>query len=404
MLTVFAGGGDAVRRSIGGRQGLTIIASLDDLENAARRKLPPILFQYIKGGSYGEETLAANRTDFSALRLRQRVLRDVSTIDTSVDLLGQRFALPVGLSPVGMAGLYGRRGEAQAVRAAAAANIPFCLSTVSVCSLEEVAATGRPFWFQLYMIKDRAYLESLLHRAAALGVTTLVLTVDLAVTGARYRDVHTGLTGRRTLGQQARIAWGGVTHPTWLWDVWMRGRPHGFGNLVEAIPHARAGSDFYAWIGRNFDASVTWSDLDWVRQRWSGKIVLKGILDAEDAREAVAAGVDAILVSNHGGRQLDGVRSSISALRQISDVIGSDVPLLMDGGVRSGLDVVRGLASGARASFLGRPWAYALAVGGAQGVTRMLDILAAEVRTALALTGCCSAAHVNSALLDVADD
>jgi len=359
-----------------------------------------MLFNYIQGGSYREETLAANRADFCAVTLRQRVLRDVSTLSTRQKIIGREYSLPVALAPVGMGGMYARRGEVQAARAADAAGIPLILSTVSVCSIEEVAAaSGRPIWFQLYMIKDRSYMEVLLARAHQAGVETLVLTVDLAVTGTRYRDVRTGLTGQRSAAQWLRIVAATAMRPGWLYNVYLRGRPLVFGNLVEAIPDARAGSDFYSWIGRNFDPSVTWRDIEWVRQRWPGTIVLKGILDPDDAEEAVAAGTDGIVVSNHGGRQLDGASSTIAALPAIVDRIAGRTSILLDGGVRSGLDVLRALALGAQACLVGRPWAYAVACGGRRGVEQMLAILGNELEVAMALTGCTDVAQAGPDLV-----
>ena len=323
-------------------------ASVQDYRELARRRLPKMFFEYIDGGSYAEVTLGRNVADLEALALRQRVMRDMTTLDMSVEVFGQTMTMPLGLSPVGMAGMYGRRGEVQAAAAAAEAGVPFCLSTVGVCSVEEVAAAGTPPWFQLYMLKDRGYMRELLARAKAAGCHVLVFTVDLPLPGARYRDVRSGFTGASGLSGALNTAWQGVTHPQWLWDVWLHGRPHTLGSVVGAIPQGRSVTDFLSWIAKNFDRSVTWDDLDFVRQVWDGPIVIKGVLDPEDARDAVKAGAQGLVVSNHGGRQLDGVRSSISALPAVVDAVGADLEVFLDGGIRSGLDVLKALSLGER--------------------------------------------------------
>lgn len=375
------------------------IGSVADYRELARRRLPRMFFEYIDGGSYAEQTLRRNVSDLEAIALRQRVLRDMSKLETKVQALGQSFAMPVGLAPVGMAGMYGRRGEVQAARAAAAAGVPACLSTMSICSVEEVAACGTPPWFQLYMLKDRGYMRELLARARDAGCPVLVFTVDLPVAGARYRDVRTGFTGSQE-GLSLRQMWDGLSHPRWMWDVWARGRPHTFGSVAGAVERRGEIKDMLTWIGKNFDRSVTWADLEWVRQTWDGPIVIKGVLDPEDAREAARAGAQGLVVSNHGGRQLDGVRSSISALPRIADAVGGDLEIFMDSGIRSGLDVLKALALGARACFVGRAWAYALAAGGQAGVAGMLAQLRAELAVAMILTGCRSVSEAGPQLLD----
>jgi L-lactate dehydrogenase (cytochrome) len=377
-------------------------ASVADYRELAKRRLPKMFFEYIDGGSYAEVTLERNVADIEALALRQRVMRDMTQLDMSVEVLGQKMAMPIGLSPVGMAGMYARRGEVQAAKAAAVAGVPFCLSTVGVCSVEEVAESGTAPWFQLYMLKDRGYMRELLGRAKAAGCPVLVFTVDLPLPGARYRDIRSGFTGAPPVAGAINTAWQGVTHPEWLWDVWLNGRPHSLGSVSGAIPQGRSVTDFLSWIAKNFDRSVTWADLDFVRQHWDGPIVIKGVLDPEDARDAVRAGAQGLVVSNHGGRQLDGVRSSISALPAVVDAVGGDLEVFMDGGIRSGLDVLKALSLGAKACFIGRAWAYALGAGGRPMVAKMLGTLRAELATAMILTGCNSARDADKLLLDVA--
>jgi len=366
-----------------------IIASVADFREAARRRLPRFLFEYMDGGSYGEVTMRRNAEDLANLALRQRVLRDVSTIDLSTELFGTRQALPVALAPVGLAGLNARRGECQAVRAANRAGVPFTLSTVSACPIDEVArAATAPFWFQLYMIRDRAFMRDLLAQARAAGCNALVFTVDMPVPGSRYRDYHSGLTGTSGWKGAAWRAAQAMVRPDWAWDVGLHGRPHHLGNVAPVLKGDSGIEDFMAWMRNNFDPAISWRDLDFIRAEWDGPLIIKGILDPEDAREAARLGADGIVVSNHGGRQLDGVLSSARALPPIVDAVGDALTVLADGGVRSGLDVVRMLALGARGVLLGRAWAYALAARGEAGVTRMLAIIEAEMRVAMALTGC----------------
>ena len=376
-------------------------ASVADFRERARKRLPNMFFEYIDGGSYAEVTLGRNVADLEAIALRQRVMRDMSRLDMSVQTLGQTMKMPVGLAPVGMAGMYARRGETQAARAAAAAGVPFCLSTVGVCSIEEVAGAGVAPWFQLYMLKDRGYMRELIARAKAVGSPVLLFTVDLPTPGARYRDVRSGFTGATALEAALTQAWDGVTHPGWTWDVFLNGRPHTLGSVTGAVTESRRVTDFLAWISRNFDRSVTWKDIDWVRETWDGPIVLKGILDPADAREAVKVGAQGLVVSNHGGRQLDGVKSSVAALPGIVDAVGGDLEVYMDGGIRSGLDVLKAMALGAKACFVGRAWAYALGAGGEATVTRMLEVLRSELAVAMILTGCANVRDAGRELLDL---
>jgi L-lactate dehydrogenase (cytochrome) len=376
-------------------------ASVADYREAARRRLPRVLFDYIDGGSYAEQTLAANVAEIGALKLRQRVMRDVSQLSTETRLFGQTLSMPVVLSPVGLAGMYARRGEAQAARAAAAAGVPFTLSTVGVCTAAEVAAAaGAPPWFQLYMTRDRGFMADVLASTAALGCPVLVFTVDLPMPGARYRDVRNGMLAT-TPAQRLSQAMDGLAHPGWLWDVQLNGGPHTLGTVADSAKDLKRLVEFMTWIGRNFDTSITWDDIAWVRERWKGPIVLKGVLDLADARIAADLGVDGIVVSNHGGRQLDGAPSSIHALPPIAQAVGGRISVLMDGGVRSGLDVLKAMACGARACLIGRAWAWALGARGEAGVAHMLQILGQELRVAMALTGC---VDVNSASADLLAD
>ncbi len=375
-------------------------ASVMDFREQARRRLPNILFEYIDGGSYAEVTLRRNVADFEAIALRQLVMRDMSALDTSITTLGQTFTMPVGLSPVGMSGMYARRGEVQAARAAKAAGVPVCLSSLAICPVEELARDAIPPWFQLYVLQDRGYTRDLVARAKAAGSPVLILTVDLPLPGARYRDIRSGFTGTSGALNALRQAVDGLCHPAWMWDVWLRGRPHSLGNIEAAVKASGGGDDYLGWIGRNFDRSVTWKDLDWLRGLWDGPIVIKGVLDPADARDALSAGAQGLVVSNHGGRQLDGVSSTISALPRIAQAVGGEMELYLDGGVRSGLDVLKALALGAKACFVGRPMAYALASGGQKAVSQMLEIIRAELLVAMTLTGCARVAEAGPYLLD----
>ena len=372
-------------------------ASVTDYRALARARLPHFLFEYLDGGSFDEVTLARNVADLRAVALRQRVLRDVSAIDLSTELFGGRWAMPVGLGPIGLSGLYARRGEVQAARAAAAAGVPFSLSTLSACSIEEVARAEPGFWFQLYIVKDRGFVADMIARAKAAGCGAILLTVDLAVPGTRYREYRAGMSGSiRNPGSRVLQA---LARPRWAWDVGLKGRPLSFGNLERLLGSGAALADLMGWVGRNFDSSVTWKDVEWVRAQWDGPLVIKGILDPDDAREAVASGAGGIVVSNHGGRQLDGASSTARALPGIAEAVGGKIPVLADGGVRSGLDVVRMLGLGADFVLLGRAWAYALAAAGGAGVAHVLDLVEAEMRVAMALTGCSRIGEIGREIL-----
>ena len=359
-----------------------------DYRELARRRLPRQLFDYVDGGAYEEGTLRANVADLDSVLLRQVVMRDVSVRDPSVEVLGRRLAMPVVLAPVGLAGMMAPRAEAQAARAAEAAGVPFVESTVSICPIEEVAeATEAPPWFQLYVMRDRSYTEELIGRAEAAGSPVLVLTIDLAVVGARHRDTRNAVVGRPGRRARARRALDLLSHPRWIRTVALGGRPLTFGNLEDAVPGARSPAAFKDWVDSQFDPGVTWEDVAWVRERWKGRLVVKGVLDPEDARRAVDAGVDGVVVSNHGGRQLDAVPSTARALPAVAEAVGDRVEVLADGGVRNGLDVVKMAALGARAALIGRPWAWAVAARGQAGVRHLLETIRADIDMALALTG-----------------
>jgi len=366
-------------------------ASYADFRREAERRLPRFLFDYIDGGAGAEVTLRRNTADWEAVQLTQKVLRDASKMDCSVELFGESLAMPLVLAPVGMGGMTARRGEVQAKRAADKAGIPFCLTTVGVCSPEEVARVSeKPFWFQLYMLRDRGVVQDILARAWDQGVRTLAFTIDLAVLGTRYRDIRNGMTGG--LGPWGKLRAGPIDyalHPRWVMDVGLRGRPHGLGTVAKYVPGSGSGNiaNFMLWMAGQFDPSVTWKDIEWLRGIWKGNLVLKGILDVEDARQAVAIGADGMVISNHGGRQLDGVASSISKLPSVVAAVGDRMEVYMDGGVRSGVDVFKAVALGAKGVMIGRPWVWALATGGQTGVRDQLALMKQELRVAMALSG-----------------
>jgi L-lactate dehydrogenase (cytochrome) len=363
-------------------------ATVLDYRELARRRLPRQLFDYIDGGAYEELTLRANVRDLERVLLRQIVMRDVSRREKGVEVLGQRLAMPVILAPVGLGGMYARRAEVQAARAAEAAGVPFVESTLSICSIEQVAAAvSTPPWFQLYVMRDRGYAEELMQRASEVGSPVLVLTVDLAVVGARQRDVRNAVMGGASTWARLVRGLDIATHPRWVHDVVINGRPLTFGNLEKAVPGASTPAAFTAWVAAQFDPSVTWDDVAWVREHWDGRLVVKGVLDPADARRAVDAGVDGVVVSNHGGRQLDSVLSTVRALPDVIDAVGGRAEVLVDGGIRTGLDVVKMIALGARAVMIGRAWAWAVAASGQTGVGHVLRVLEADIDVALALTG-----------------
>ena len=364
-------------------------ASVADYRRLAEARLPRFLFDYLDGGAYAEVTLARNVRDFEVLELHQRILKDVSARSTRTSLFGSELTLPLALSPVGLSGLMARRGEAAARRVAGAFGVPYCLSTLSVCSVEETAAAGSgPLWFQLYMIRDRGACADLIARAKAAGAAVLVLTVDLPVVGTRYRDVRNTMSGGG--GTWARLRRGLISyalHPGWAVDVGLRGKPHVLGNIAPYVKDASTPADFSAWANASIDPSISWADLDWIRSQWSGPLFIKGILSPDDAEDAVKGGADGIVVSNHGGRQLDGVASSISMLPRIADKVAGRTKLLVDGGVRSGQDILKAMALGADAAMIGRPWVYALAGAGEAGLLNQLKALHGEFSVSMALTG-----------------
>lgn len=379
---------------------MTAPVNFSDFRAKAQQRLPRFLFDYADGGSYNEQTLFQNSSALQSICLRQRVFHDVAAIDLSKHLFGEDFAMPLALAPVGLAGMYARRGEAQAIQAAETMGIPFCLSTVSVCPLDEVAAAAqRPFWFQLYMIRDRAFMRDLLQNAGRLGCSALVFTVDMPVPGTRYRDYRTGLAGAPGWAGYIKRGIQAFKRPGWAWDVGLRGRPHHLGNVAPVLKGRTGLEDFLGWMRENFDPGVTWRDLDFVRENWNGPIIIKGILDVEDAKQAVAFGADGIIVSNHGGRQLDGAMATAHALPAISAAVGKDIKILVDGGIRSGLDVLKMLALGADSVLIGRPWIYALACGGKTEVVRMLRLMEAELRVAMALTGCTRINQIDASII-----
>ena len=370
-----------------------IISASTDYRAAAKAKLPPFLFHYIDGGSYDERTLKRNTDDLGDVALRQRVLRDMTDLSLETEIFGEKLAMPIALAPVGLTGMYARRGEVQAAKAAEKKGIPFTMSTVWVCPIEEVApAIERPVWFQLYVLKDRGFMKNVLERAKAAGVTTLVFTVDMPVPGARYRDMHSGMSGPNAAMRRVFQA---MRHPSWALDVGLLGKPHDLGNISTYRGEPTKLEDYIGWLGANFDPSISWKDLEWIRDFWDGPMVIKGILDEEDAKDAVRFGADGIVVSNHGGRQLDGVLSSAKALPSIADAVKGDLKIFVDSGIRTGLDVVRMLALGADCTLLGRSFVYALAAQGGAGVENLLDLYDKEMRVAMTLTGAKSIADLS---------
>jgi L-lactate dehydrogenase (cytochrome) len=364
---------------------MPVVTDIEDLRRLSKKRVAKAIFDYVDRGSYSEATLRANRADLESLTLRQRVAIDVDRRSTRTTMVGQEVAMPVALAPTGLTGLNWADGEMLAARAAERFGVPFCLSTMSICSIEDVAgAVTRPFWFQLYVMRDRGFAASLIERAKAAGCSALVLTLDLQVQGQRHQDIKNGLAvpPRLTLGTFFDV----LSKPSWALNVLM-GRRKSFGNLEGRIPNADSLSTLSQWIAGQFDPTLSWKDVEWVRGLWGGKIILKGILDPEDAKIAASTGADAIVVSNHGGRQLDGASSSIRALPEVADAVGSSIEVLFDGGIRSGQDVLKALALGARGTMIGRAFLYGLGAMGEKGVTRTLEIIRNELDVTMALCG-----------------
>ena len=375
-----------------------IVSAPSDYREAARRRLPRFLFDYIDGGAVAENTMNANAAELASVALRQRVLCGAGEPTLATTILDASWAMPVALGPVGATGMYARRGEVQAARAASRAGIPYTLSTVSVCSIEEVASQASgALWSQLYVLKDRGYMRNALERAWAAGMKTLVFTVDMPIPGSRYRDNRSGMSGpHATLRQYLQAC----THPRWAMNVGLAGRPLSFGNIEAYTGHKMTMDDYMGFISNNFDPSIAWHDLEWIRDSWQGKLIIKGILDADDARNAVRLGADGIVVSNHGGRQLDGAIPTARALPRVVDAVGDDLTVLADSGVRSGVDVIRLLALGAKGVLLGRAYIYALAAAGEAGVAHLLRLFAEDMKVTMTLTGATSPSAISLDCLD----
>ena len=376
---------------------MPVITCIDDFQALARRRIPRAIYDYANGGAYDELTLRRNRTALDALEFRQRVMIDLSKRSLATTVLGVPWSMPVAIAPTGLTGLFHRDGEICGARAAAAAGVPFALSTMSICSIEDVAgATDQPFWFQLYMMRDRGFNEELIARAAAAKCSALVLTLDLTVQGVRRRDVKNGLTvpPRLTLKNALDMA----SRPRWVLGM-LTGKRRHFGNLEARMRDTGGLLTLSRWIATQFDATITWKEIDWVRARWPGKLIVKGVLDAEDARLACDAGVDALVVSNHGGRQLDGAPATITVLPEVVAAVAGRTEVLFDGGVRCGQDVLKALALGARACLIGKSFLYALAAMGETGVRKALDILRSELDVSMALAGCTDVQKVSSDIL-----
>ncbi|HHS9623445.1 TPA: FMN-dependent L-lactate dehydrogenase LldD [Klebsiella pneumoniae] len=375
-----------------------IVSAPSDYREAARRRLPRFLFDYIDGGAVAENTMNANAAELASVALRQRVLCGAGEPTLATTILDALWAMPVALGPVGATGMYARRGEVQAARAASRAGIPYTLSTVSVCSIEEVAShASGALWSQLYVLKDRGYMRNALERAWAAGMKTLVFTVDMPIPGSRYRDNRSGMSGpHATLRQYLQAC----THPRWAMNVGLAGRPLSFGNIEAYTGHKMTMDDYMGFISNNFDPSIAWHDLEWIRDSWQGKLIIKGILDADDARNAVRLGADGIVVSNHGGRQLDGAIPTARALPRVVDAVGDDLTVLADSGVRSGVDVIRLLALGAKGVLLGRAYIYALAAAGEAGVAHLLRLFAEDMKVTMTLTGATSPSAISLDCLD----
>ncbi len=371
---------------------LSKATSIDDLRTLAQRRVPQVFFQYGDHGSYTQSTLRANRNDFEALRLRQRIGVDMGTRDLSTTIAGENCALPFALAPIGLCGMQHGDGEILACRAAHDAGIQFTLSTMSICSIEDVAeAVQEPFWFQLYVMRDRGFVRDLIARAANAKCSALMVTMDLTMLGQRHCDVKNGLSVPPEITVKNLLDI--VSKPEWAMSI-LRGKRKTFGNLAGHIAGMNDVSSLATWVSKQFDPTLSWRDLEWIRELWPGPIIIKGVLDARDARIAAKTGASAIVVSNHGGRQLDGAPSSISVLSEIVDAVGSEIEVIFDSGVRTGMDVLRALALGAKSCLLGRAYVYGLGAAGQAGVTRAIEIIRGELEISMGLTATASVRNV----------
>ncbi|MBI5132898.1 MAG: alpha-hydroxy-acid oxidizing protein [Rhodopseudomonas palustris] len=362
------------------------ITCIEDLRQIHKRRVPKMFFDYVDHGSYAEETLRANVDDLKRIKFRQRILVDISKRDLSTTIIGEKAAMPLILAPVGSTGMQYGDGEIHACRAAQAAGIPYTLSTMSICSIEDVAANvDKPFWFQLYVMRDRGFVKALIERAIAAKCSALVLTVDLQVIGQRHQDIKNGMTVPPEIFRPKNL-FDIATKPRWVKGI-LGAKQRNFGNIAGHLPGSKDLESVSAWVASQFDPALNWKDIDWIRSIWPGKLIIKGILDVEDAREAVKVGAEALVVSNHGGRQLDGAPSSIEVLPEIVHTVGSHIEVMFDGGIRSGQDVMRALALGARSCMIGRAYIYGLGAYGGPGVAKAIDIIGKELSTTMGLCG-----------------
>ena len=376
---------------------MPVITNIEDLRMLAEKRVPRMFYDYADSGSWTESTYRANQADFEPILLRQRVAIDISTRSTRTRMAGTEVAMPVAIAPTGLTGMYRADGEILAARACEKFGVPYTLSTMSICSIEDVAAaTSAPFWFQLYVMRDRDFIGRLIDRARAARCGALMVTLDVAILGQRHKDIRNGLSAppRPTLANLLDL----VTRPRWCLGM-LGTRRRGFGNVLGHVKGVTDMGSLSAWTSQQFDPSLTWADVDWIKARWGGPLILKGIMDAEDARLALEHGADALVVSNHGGRQLDGAPSAISALPAIVDVVGSRAEVWMDGGIRSGQDVLKAVALGARGTLIGRPYLYGLGALGEAGVTRCLEIIQRELELTMAFCGRTDIRHVDRGIL-----
>ena len=376
---------------------MTVITTIEDLRVLAKKRVPRMFYDYADAGSWTESTYRANEEDFAKIKFRQRVAVNLADRTTRSTMVGQEVAMPVALAPTGLTGMQHADGEILAARAAERFGVPFTLSTMSICSIEDVAKhTTKPFWFQLYVMKDRDFINRLIDRAKAANCSALVLTLDLQVLGQRHKDIRNGMSAppKLTVANMINLA----TKPRWCMNM-LRTPRRQFGNIVGHASNVSDMSSLSSWTSQQFDPALSWADVEWIKQRWGGKLIIKGILDPDDARLAADSGADALIVSNHGGRQLDGAQSSIGALPAIVEAVGKQIEVHMDGGVRSGQDVIRALALGAKGVYIGRPFLYGLGAMGEAGVTKCLDIIRNELDLTMAFCGLRDVNHVDKNIL-----